>query len=307
MHLQAPRTAPRCRRSLGRPRRRPLRSPDGHARRVRRDRRTRRSAGTRQRADSRIRTTMVALDTRLAAARCVRIADVSYARMFRTEPSRSAARGALATRTRVLRRRHRRASDSPERRAATPDRSSSPGTTSSSRPRSPRRASPTCTARPRAERSGPEGVRLLRAHEVGRRTRRRRRSPTARPRSTCARRDHGTTMTVEQALQTPGALLFHFGTNRTSATPGEARPRRDQRATACTRSKRAAASTARHVRRHPRQRLLQLRGHDPRHVDRETAAAYPARRDRPFLRSRVADRRRSSRPTAPPSCAATGG
>ena len=75
----------------------------------------------------------------------------------------------------------------------------------------------------------PEGVRLLRAHEVGRGPRRGRRSPTARPRSISTSATTATTMTVEQALHTPGALLFHFGhePQRPRRHPGR-RPRRDQ-------------------------------------------------------------------------------
>ena len=60
------------------------------------------------------------------------------------------------------------------------------------------------------QRSEPDRVRLLGAHEVGRGPCRASRSPTAPTAQYLYIRDHGDTMTVQQALHTPGALLFHF-------------------------------------------------------------------------------------------------
>ena len=81
----------------------------------------------------------------------------------------------------------------------------------SSTTRSPSRASPTCTARPRAI-SDPDP----KAFDCSELTKwAAARAGVTIPDGATAQylyiRDHGDTMTVQQALHTPGALLFHFG------------------------------------------------------------------------------------------------
>ena len=153
----------------------------------------------------------------------------------------------------------------------------------SCRTRSPSRASRTSTARPRRSPT---------------RTRRRSTAPSSRsgprpapgvtiPDGATAQylyiRDHGDTMTVQQALHTPGALLFHF-----SHEPQESRrhPRRRSRRDQPRRRRahdRGPRPRVRHQRlRQRRGPRLQLRRHDPR---RWPERARSRRRARPSLRA----------------------
>ena len=150
-----------------------------------------------------------------------------------------------------------------------------PRSTSSSTSPRPRSATGTSSApRSSLDDDEPGGVRLLRTHPVGRAPGRRRRSRTAPPASTGTSRRCGLLIPVEEAKNTPGALLFSFASDRG----------RRRRASRRSRTWRSALATARRSRRRTRgpawrtrgRQPVQLRRDHPRHLRRHRHPARPA-------------------------------